>query len=263
VIRGIAEFWKSRVSYDKAHDRYEIHHVTSPDEAYNDVPNDSFTNGAARKALEIAAKAAKIVGAEADPAWGEIAAKMYIPFDDQAQRHLDFDASVPHDKITWMGSSLIWLMYPNLDLPMSPAVRRNDFDFQLQELKKHGDDPNEMMMVMMAVGAAELGDARSAGEWIARNLVGFLKPPFNVRTETVANNAGYILSTSAGFVQSFVYGLTGLRIDERGLHQAYPPVLPPGWKSVTLKNIHFRGRHFDITIDRGADGKPRLARKAG
>jgi trehalose/maltose hydrolase-like predicted phosphorylase len=263
VIRGIAEFWKSRVSYDKAHDRYEIHHVTSPDEAYNDVPNDSFTNGAARKALEIAVKAAKIVGAEADPAWGEIAAKMYIPFDDQAQRHLDFDASVPHDKITWMGSSLIWLMYPNLDLPMSPAVRRNDFDFQLQELKKHGDDPNEMMMVMMAVGAAELGDAKSAGEWIARNLVGFLKPPFNVRTETVANNAGYILSTSAGFVQSFVYGLTGLRIDGRGLHQAYPPVLPPGWKSVTLKNVHFRGRHFDITIDRDADGKPRLARKAG
>jgi trehalose/maltose hydrolase-like predicted phosphorylase len=262
VIRGIAEFWTGRVLYDKEHDRYEIHHVTSPDEAYNDVPNDSFTNGAARKALEIATRAATIVGEKPDPKWSEFANKMFIPFDEKQQRHLDFDASVPHDKITWMGSSLAWLMYPNLDLPMSPTVRRNDFDFQLQELKVHGDDPNEMMMVMLAVGAAETGDAESAGAWIERNLVGFLKAPFNVRTETAANNAGYILATSAGFVQSFVYGLTGLRIDDKGLDAAYAPVLPPKWNAVTLKNVSFRGKHYDIRIDRDAAGKTRLQRKS-
>jgi len=261
VIREIAQFWVSRVTYDKGQDRYEIEHVTSPDEAYDDVPNDSFTNAAARKALQIAIKAAKQVGATPDPQWATIAAKMYIPFDEKNQRHLDFDASVPHDKITWMGSSLAWLMYPNLDLPMSPQVRRNDFAFQLHELKVHGDDPNEMMMVMLAVGAAELGDSKTAGEWIQRNLVGFLKPPFNVRTETVANNAGYILATSAGFVQSFVYGFSGLRIEDDGLTEAYAPALPPEWKSLQLKRIHFRGKQYDITIEHGADGKAKLIRK--
>jgi trehalose/maltose hydrolase-like predicted phosphorylase len=262
VLEGIATFWTSRVTYDQAHDRYEIHHVTSPDEAYNDVPNDSFTNAAARKALQIAVKAARVVGAKADPRWSEIADKMYIPFDEAGQRHLDFDKSVPHDKITWMGSSLAWLMYPNLDLPMSPAVRRNDFDFQLQALKSHGDDPNEMMMVMLAVGAAELGDAKAAGEWIDRNLVGFLKAPFNVRTETAANNAGYILATSAGFLQSMLYGLTGLRIDDEGLSEKYAPVLPPGWNALTLKGVHFRGQRYDIRVERDADGKARLLRTA-
>ncbi|WP_449421682.1 glycosyl hydrolase family 65 protein, partial [Rhodanobacter lindaniclasticus] len=237
------------------------HHVTSPDEAYDDVPNDSFTNAAARKALRIAVKAARRISATPDPAWSTIADKMYIPFDQQHQRHLDFDASVPHDKITWMGSSLIWLMYPNLNLPMSPQVRRNDFDFQLEALKTHGDDPNEMMMVMLAVGEAELGDGKAAGAWIDRNLVGFLKPPFNVRTETVANNAGYLLSSSAGFVQSFVYGLSGLRIEDNSLAQAYAPVLPPTWRSLTLKNIAFRGKHYDIRIDRDADGQVRLTRE--
>ncbi|MGS0998028.1 glycosyl hydrolase family 95 catalytic domain-containing protein [Rhodanobacter sp. UC4451_H18] len=261
VIREIAQFWASRVSWNQAQDRYEIHHVTSPDEAYDDVPNDSFTNAAARKALRIAVKAAKLVGTTPDPQWSTIADKMYIPFDQQHQRHLDFDASVPHDKITWMGSSLIWLMYPNLDLPMSPQVRRNDFDFQLEALKTHGDDPNEMMMVMLAVGEAELGDGKAAGEWIDRNLVGFLKPPFNVRTETVANNAGYLLSSSAGFVQSFVYGLSGLRIEDDGLVQAYPPVLPPAWTSLTLKNVVLRGQRHDIRIDRDAGGKVRLTRE--
>jgi trehalose/maltose hydrolase-like predicted phosphorylase len=262
VIREIAQFWTSRVTYNKAQDRYEIEHVTSPDEAYNDVPNDSFTNAAARKSLQIAIKAAKLVGATPDPQWATIAAKMYIPFDEKNQRHLDFDASVPHDKITWMGSSLAWLMYPNLDLPMSPQVRSNDFAFQLHELKVHGDDPNEMMMVMLAVGAAELGDSKAAGEWIQRNLVGFLKPPFNVRTETVANNAGYILATSAGFVQSFVYGLSGLRIEDDGLAEAYAPVLPPAWTSLTLRRITFRGKLYDIRIDRDAGGKARLTRTA-
>ncbi|TAM98704.1 MAG: glycoside hydrolase family 65 protein [Rhodanobacteraceae bacterium] len=261
VIEGIATFWKSRVTWDKARDRYEVLHVTSPDEAYDDVPNDTFTNAAVRKALQIATRAATLVGAKPDPKWAEIAAKMYIPFDEKAQRHYDFDPSVPHDKITWMGSSLAWLMYPNLDLPMSPAVRRNDFDFQLQALKTHGDDPNEMMMVMLTVGAAELGDAGAVGDWIHRNLVGYLKPPFNVRSETADNNAGYILATSAGFVQSFIYGLSGLRIDDKGLDPEYAPILPPGWKSVTLRDIKFRGKHYDIMISRGADGNVSLTRK--
>lgn len=261
VIRGVAEFWTSRVTYDRAHDRYEILHVTSPDEAYDDVPNDAFTNAAAQKALRIAVEAAKEVGATPDPQWSRIADRMYVPFDAAAQRHDDFDPSVPHDKITWMGSSLAWLMYPNLDLPMSETVRRNDFDFQLHELKTHGDDPNEMMMVMLAVGSAELGDAQGAGQWISRNLVGFLKPPFNVRTETAANNAGYILATSAGFLQSLEYGLTGLRIDDQGLDETYAPVLPPAWKSLTLKGVHFRGKRYDVTVERNAAGKAKLVRR--
>src|SRR6185312_5480714 len=261
VIREIAGFWVSRVTYNKAMRRYEIHHVTSPDEAYDDVPNDSFTNAAARKALDIAVAAAGKVGVKPDPRWSEIARHMYIPFSEQEQRHLDFDASVPHDKVTWMGSSLSWLAYPNLDLPMSAQVRRNDFEFQLQELKVHGNDPNEMMMGMLAVHAAELGEGNVAGEWIDRNLVGFLKAPFNVRSETAANNAGYILATSAGFVQSFVYGLTGLRINDEGLSQAYAPVLPAKWKSLTLKNVAFRGQHFDVVVGRDAAGKVRLTRQ--
>ena len=83
-----------------------------------------------------------------------------------------------------------------------------------------------------------------------------------MRTETAANNAGYILATSAGFVQSFVYGLTGLRIDDKGLDEAYAPALPPQWKSVTLKRVAFRGERYDFVISRAADGKTRLTRSA-
>jgi trehalose/maltose hydrolase-like predicted phosphorylase len=76
----------------------------------------------------------------------------------------------------------------------------------------------------------------------------------------VDNNAGYILATSAGFVQSFVYGLTGLRIDDKGLNEAYRPVLPDGWKSLTLRNVEFRRRHYDIVVGRDAGGNVRLTK---
>ena len=113
---------------------------------------------------------------------------------------------------------------------------------------------------MLAVGEAELGDGKAAGDWIQRNLVGFLKPPFNVRTETVANNAGYLLASSAGFVQSFVYGFTGLRIEDEGLVDAYPPVLPPQWQSLTLRHVHFRGQTFDVEVHRDVAGRVVLSR---
>jgi protein-glucosylgalactosylhydroxylysine glucosidase len=57
-----------------------------------------------------------------------------------------------------------------------------------------------------------------------------------------------------------VYGLTGLRIDEKGLDPAYAPVLPPTWKSLTLRHISFRGKHYDITVARGTDGRAVLTR---
>jgi len=59
----------------------------------------------------------------------------------------------------------------------------------------------------------------------------------------------------AGFVQSFVYGLTGLRFDDKGLSEVYRPVPPDSWKSLTLKNVEFRGRHYDIAVSRDKCGQ--------
>lgn len=245
VIRATAEFWVSRVTHIESPDRYEILHVTSPDEAYNDVNNDSFTNAIARRNLEIATAAARVLGASADPQWAVIAAKIYVPFSQEDQRHLDFDASVPHDKQTWMGSALPFLAYPQLDTPMTAQVRRNDFDFALRSLKELSPDSNAMLLSMLSIQAAELGERELAQKWLLRQQGGFLKPPFNVRSETVLNNTTHILATSAGFLQNFLFGFSGLRITDAGLTQQYPP-LP--WKRMTLRNLTFRGQRSDYVL---------------
>jgi protein-glucosylgalactosylhydroxylysine glucosidase len=261
VIRNVADFWASRASWNPDQHRYEIVHVTSVAESYNDVPNDTFTNVSAQRALRIAATAAALVGERADPQWAEVAAKLYIPFSAAEQHHLDFDAGVPREPLE--GSTVGLLMYPSLDLPMSAQVRRNDFDYTMISVREGHHPPHGMSLAPASIAAAAAGDAPLAVQWLQSIFSsGLIKPPFNVHVETPDNNTGYFITSSAGFVQNLVYGLSGLRIQEKGLIEAYAPVLPPEWKSMTLKGIAFRGQRYDITVDRDAGGRVRLTRKS-
>jgi trehalose/maltose hydrolase-like predicted phosphorylase len=261
VIRNVADFWASRASWNAAERRYEILHVTSVAESYNDVPNDTFTNVSAQKALNIAAMAAALVGERPDPHWAEVASKLYIPFSQAEQRHLDFDASVPREPLE--GSTLGLLMYPSLDMAMTRQVRRNDFDYTMISVKQGHHEPHGMGMAPASIAAAAVGDTASAVAWLQRNFTsGLIKPPFNVRTETATNNSGYFVTASGGFLQNLLYGFSGLRVADKGLVEAYSPVLPAEWKSMTLKDLSIRGEHVDIVIDRDAAGHVRLTRKA-
>ncbi|HVX04102.1 MAG TPA: glycosyl hydrolase family 65 protein [Rhodanobacteraceae bacterium] len=259
VIRQLAAFWTSRATYDPAKDRYGIRDVVSVMEPYPHVDDDTFTNASAAKALRIATAAAKVVGAQADPRWTQIAGKLDIPFSTSGEHHLVFGPGTPlHEP---GDNDLAFLMFPSLDLEMDAATRRNDYRIAAARLQQPGATPTSMGLAPLTIAAATTGEAADATRWLADNIdAAMLKAPFNVRTETPDNNTGYFLTGSAGFVQSLVYGLTGLRIEDAGLVQAYPPVLPSGWKSLTLTNVTFRGRRFDITIDRDASGKPRLQR---
>ena len=260
VIRDVARYWTSRVSWNPGKQRYDILHVTSVEENYNDVPNDTFTNADAAKPLRIATAAAAVVGEQPDPRWADIAAKLYLPFSTSGQHYLDMDETVQHDP----GSSdLTFLSFPSLDLPISEQVRLNDYAIAMKPMDTSKRIPTTMGLGPAPIAAAANGNAAEAARWIARNAADdMFKPPFNVRPETATNNTGYFLTGSGGFVQGLLYGLTGLRIEPNGLLETYPPVLPPTWKSMMLKDITFRGKHYDITIDRDASGKTRLIRKA-
>jgi trehalose/maltose hydrolase-like predicted phosphorylase len=263
VIRAVAEFWASRATWGAAKQRYEIEHVTSVDEDYSDVPNDTYTNAVARKALRIAGAAAAVLGEAPDPHWAEVADRLYLPFSDRDGHHLDFDPSVPHDRDSWGGSALPMLALPALDLPMSEAVRRRDYAYALGPIEHSRHDPNSMGLAPLSIAAAAAGDSADADKWFERNLrAHVVQPPFDVRTETAHNNTGYFLTASGGMLQNILYGFTGLRIEPQGLVPAYPPLLPARWTALTLRHLSFRGRHYDISVRRGADGRPVLSMTA-
>jgi protein-glucosylgalactosylhydroxylysine glucosidase len=261
VIRAVARFWASRASYDAGRQRYEILHVTSVSESHNDIPSDTFTNLGAVYALEIAAAAAKELGEPADPNWSRIAGGMYIPMAADGKHHLPFDPSVTAPQGPGFGSGPLSLIFlPTLDLMMPPALRRADYDFAVRPTPMADRGQVSIGIVQQVTAADEVGEPGSAAAWFKLYLTGgTLKPPFDVRTETASNNAGPFITGSGGYLQSLIFGLTGLRIRAAGLVAAFPPALPPGWHSLTLRNIMFRGRRMTIRVTRDSKGAVRLS----
>lgn len=257
VIRAVARFWTSRASYDPLHHRYDIAHVTSVSESHNDIPNDTFTNVEAARALEIAVSAAAALGVAPDPRWGRIARGLYIPTAADGRHHLPFDPAVPaHGR----GGPLPLLFLPSLDFQMPRRLLQGDYAYAVRGKPAGPAASFSMAPMPLAVAAAEAGDGAAAGKWLDLYVTGrTLKPPFNVRTETADNNVGPFLTGTAGYIQSLTYGLTGLRIRKAGLVDAYPPALPAGWRSVTLRNITFRDRRMTIRVTRGPEGAVRLS----
>lgn len=260
VIRALANFWASRATYVPDKHRYEIRHVTSVAEPYNDIPNDTYTNASARKALDIATDAAAVVGVAPDPRWAAVAKGLYLPFDAKEGHYLNFDPSVPFDARKEDGP-LPLLSYPSLDMPMSDEVRRHDYEYATLALKGTHYGMNSMGFEPLSIAAATAGQQAEASKWFEGNItLNVIKPPFNVRTETAANNTGYFMTASGGLLQNILYGFTGLRIERQGLMQAYPPMLPGSWKSLTLKHITFRGKPMNVTVRRDADGNVTITR---
>ena len=261
VIRAVAKFWASRVSYDATKRRYVIRHVASVWESFNDIPNDTYTNAAAARVLAIAGRAAALVHQRPDPRWADIARRMYLPMAGSGDHFLTFDPSV-ETYVGPGGGSTTLLSFPSLDWPMSPELRRRDY----RTAVPHGAGSiavgNSMGYAPGSIAAATAGNAADAAIWFDGNFTGgTLKAPFNVRTETATNNTGYFLTGSGAYVQNLLYGFTGLRIREQGLEEAYTPVLPAGWKSLTLQGVSFRGKRYDIVVARDAAGQVSLSRK--
>jgi len=263
VIREVARFWASRATYDARGHRYEITHVNSVAESNTDIPNDTFTNVSAAKALSIATAAASVLGERPDPLWSRIARGLYIPLAPGGQRHLAFDPAVAgRSDEDFGGGPMALLFLPSLDLAMGEELRRNDYEHGIRPSSVARVAAASMAIAPRSIAADTIGSEADAAAWFGTNFTGgTLKPPFNVRTETAGNNVGYFLTGSGGYLQSLIYGFSGLRIREQGLVEAYAPVLPATWKSLTLRSLTFRGQRMDIRIERDAASVARLTRQ--
>jgi hypothetical protein len=60
--------------------------------------------------------------------------------------------------------------------------------------------------------------------------------------------------TSGGFIQAFLYGVTGVRIDQDGLVPQFAPTLPKELTYLKLVNIMVRGQAFDVSISWSSSG---------
>ena len=259
VIKAVADFWVSRATYNSAKQRFELLDVTSPEEDYTHVDNEIYTNVVAYRSLKAAIAAAAVLGILPDPHWRDVSAQLYLPTVGSAGRYFDFDPAKPHDKTdSWMATSVPMLSIPALDFDADPDTLKGLLRHSVEAVGPIRGRANQMVLVMLAIQAAEAGDVNYFSDFIgARDYANdpFLKPPFNVRSETPQNDSVYLLATSGGFIQAFVFGLSGLRIEEQGLVGKFPPILPQNLEFLKLRNIAIRGRTVDVVITRLPSGR--------
>jgi protein-glucosylgalactosylhydroxylysine glucosidase len=259
VIRAVADFWSSRAVFNSAKHRFEILGVTSPEEDYTDVDNEIYTNQVAHQSLEAAIEAAQVVGVAPDPKWREVADSLHLPSAGDNGAYFDFDPGTPHDKTTsWMATSVPMLSIPALDFAAGTDTLEGLFRHSVVAIGPVRGRANQMVLLMLAIQAADVGESDYFSDFIGgseRADDPFLKPPFNVRSETPQNDSTYLLASSGGFVQAFVYGLTGLRVEETGLVEKFAPTLPKSLSYLKLVNLEFRGKPLDVVISRLPSGR--------
>jgi len=243
VIRETADFWVSRASYDRAGDRYHIRNVVSVAEGLIGVADDAYTNAVARKSLDVASAASRRLGKKPDPRWAKLAAKLHMPYDSASEFYRTYEGA-PDSTLGWVTPLL---SYP-LAVPMSPRAKRAQLEQAVQQLLAEG--PGAMMgSTLLSVDAAELGDRALVDSLLPHSYQGHVKGSFLMLSETPENNAVNFVTGAGGFLQQVIFGYTGLRLGERGLEPAFPPVLPSGITRLVLRNVQARGRHYDVVVD--------------
>ncbi len=243
VIRETANFWVSRARRDSAGDRYHIDSVVSVHEGLIGVTDDAYTNAVARKNLEIALSASDRIGRPADPRWGEVAAKLHLPYDSASQYYRTYEGAPD----STLGAVTPLLSYP-LGVRMSDRAKRAQLRQAVRRLLAEG--PGAMMgSTLLSVDAAELGDRALLDSLLPHSYQSHLRGPFLMLSETPTNDAVNFVTGAGGFLQQVIYGYTGLRLGAGGLEPAFAPLLPSRITRLVLRNVYHRGKRYDVVVD--------------
>ena len=92
---------------------------------------------------------------------------------------------------------------------------------------------------------ARLGDRDKAWRWFQDAFVPNLNPPFRVIAETKGGTNPYFATGAGGVLQAVLVGFGGLDITARGIVQV-KSVLPPQWKSLTIKGVGPEKKTFTV-----------------
>lgn len=250
VLKGIADFWASRATPDGP-GRYSIDNVQPPDENHTGVNNSAYTNAVAALSLELAARAAAIVGQAVPAQWARVAdgLKATMPFDKAKNIYLEYDG---YNGETIKQADVVMLSYP-LEFPMPASVAAADVDYYAPVTSPDGPAMTDAIHSIDVSAVDAPGCA--AYSYLLRSYTPYLREPFLQLSETRTDGilgvpvaAFDFLTAVGGFEQEFVYGFTGLRLHPDAVR--LDPSLPPQLPEVVLRDVRWQGRTFSVDVRR-------------
>lgn len=275
IVLNTAQFWASRVEYNKVADRYELSNQIGPDEYHENINNPVYTNYLVKwhlqKAVEvfewlnahapkITAKLSQFLELSSDQInrWQYISDKMFIPSRDGILEQYDgfFDLEkIPVERYHPLALNLYWLMGPEgvqqlqvikqADVVMLIALFDNelgDTGFLRRNLQAYADIVDHGSSLSQAVYAwveakLELVD-KAYSDWLDAALIDI----DNIKGNT---ELGIHAACCGGVWQAVIFGFCGLTIHDGQLN--LQPNFPPHWRSVVFK-VNFREETYQIKV---------------
>lgn len=238
ILRQTADFWVSRAEPDGS-----LINLIGADEWNSNVHggklvnNNAYTIGAARANLNAAAQAARVLKQPVNPAWKQTADRLHY-------RYLPDGIIAEHD--TYHGevtkqADVVLLAYPLHELTDKQAINRT-LDYYIPTVPEQKTPA--MSKSIYATLYARIGMPDKALYWWRDSYLPNLNPPFRVLAEFNGGTNPYFITGAGGTLQALLFGFAGLDITDKGLKQAYKPILPAEWTSLTIR----RKGHKDIII---------------
>lgn len=232
IIEQTAQFWCSRV--DKQSDNtYAIRNLIGADEwsqnkqGGKQVDNNAYTIGVAKKNLQCAIKAAKVLGLNAPDEWQKTADGLQWQYMNNGviREHDTYDGEIIKQ------ADVALLAYPlNLMTNRGDILRNIAYYDDKVPLKRTPAMTNSIYSVIYA----RLGCADTAITYFFDSYLPNLNPPFRVMAEFNGGTNPYFLTGTAGTLQALLFGFAGLDWTDDGIKQVYKPCLPKQWKALTI-----------------------------
>jgi maltose phosphorylase len=270
VMIAVARFWKQRVNYSEAKNKYVILGVTGPNEYENNVNNNFYTNYLARWCLNYTAACVEEVKSDHNADferiskctnlkleelkdWRHIANNMYLPFSESERVFLQQDGFLDKD------------LLPATSLPMeqrpinqhwswdrilrSPYIKQADVlqglyffetDFTTEEIERHFDFYEPITVHESSLSPCVHAILAAAIDRIPKAYEQYLRTArLDLDDYNHEVDEGLHITSMAGTWMSIVQGFGGLRVWDDG-KLMFRPQIPEEWESYSFK-INNRG----------------------
>ena len=255
ILKSVAGWIESRgVHTDRG---FEIQHIMGPDEGVPNISNVSYMNLACKMVMTAALRCSQMVGSTAPDSWKAIRDSLVLPIDKARNIVLPYDNPPDSSSPAYSRGQMDFLVVH--DPPISVELLRNTHDFE--EAQK-GRPTGALMptsefsigfaSAAVAASAAFLGEKRRAAEIFEGSWKPSWLEPFGMIREAPTQDYGCFLTNFGSFLQTAMFGFTGLRVNE-GSWAKYPAALPAGWSKIEIDRIYMKGEAQRLVA---TDGTP-------
>lgn len=270
MLSSVCKFMSSYVEYNTTSERYETYNLTDPDEYANNINNGAYTNFAIKTLFGWAIDFSKHLDIELPSRWVDIFHKIYIPIN---KNNITIEYEGMNSSIITKQADVLLNIFPLGTFNKEANYQNSLNDLRFYTLKQAADGPAMSYQIYVAVANTLLNHGCSSQSFLYKSVVPYLRLPFAQFSEQ-ADDYNYkfppafpFLTAHGAFLQSVVFGLTGLRfnyfMDNGSIKKCLefnprPLKLLPG--GISIRNFKYLEGVFDITI---SDDMATIAYKLG